>query len=126
MKDESQEAIFLKHYQNIHRLTGNQLAAIEKGDMARLHDLVAQKQMIIDHLRSNETESVSASFQQETVKKIEKLLTDINAMEDKSQELLKQRQDNVRFKLATFQQAKIIRQAYEAPISKGNVVNRVK
>jgi hypothetical protein len=126
VKDEALEVVLLKHYRNIQQLSRKQLDALQKENTAEIHELIAQKQIIIDQVEKTREKVEITAIPAAAAKKLMQLLTDISLLEEESRKLVSGRQDAVRQQLFANQQAKIIRQAYEAPLSTGRVVNRTK
>ncbi|MDR3562375.1 MAG: hypothetical protein P4N59_13220 [Negativicutes bacterium] len=124
VKDEAREVTFIKNYRNIMNLSSQQLTAIKTGDSAQLRQCIAQKQIIIDYIKKSQVDS--QAFQPAVIEEARQLLTDIAAIEEESQKLLNLRQDTARVRLVASRQAKVLRQAYEAPLLPGRIVNRSK
>lgn len=124
VKDEAREVTFIKNYRNIMNLSSQQLTAIKTGDSAQLRQCIAQKQIIIDYIKKSQVDS--QAFQPAVIEEARQLLTDIAAIEEESQKLLNLRQDTARVRLVASRQAKVLRQAYEAPVLPGRIVNRSK
>jgi hypothetical protein len=126
VKDETKEIVLLKHYQNIQRLSRQQLDMLMKGNLADLNECIAQKQLMIDQIKIFQSEFDITDFSAVFIEKLRCLLTDIAATEAESQKLLSTCQNTVRLQLLASRQAKILRQAYEAPLSTGHFINRSK
>lgn len=124
VKDEAREVTFIKNYRNIMNLSSQQLTAIKTGDSAQLRQCIVQKQIIIDYIKKSQVDS--QAFQPAIIEEARRLLTDIAAIEEESQKLLNLRQDTARVRLVASRQAKVLRQAYEAPLLPGRIVNRSK
>lgn len=125
MKGEVQGTLLLKHYGNILTLSLKQLTAIKQEDEAGINEMIAQKQLIIEHIKRLQAEHGNMSFSVDTAKKMQQLLTDIKKVEDEGQAILVQRQEKLRNKLVSIQQKKLL-QAYETPFVARPVVNRSK
>lgn len=125
MSGEVQGTLLLKHYGNILTLSLKQLTAIKQEDEAGINEMIAQKQLIIEHIKRLQAEHGNMSFSVDTAKKMQQLLTDIKKVEDEGQAILVQRQEKLRNKLVSIQQKKLL-QAYETPFVARSVVNRSK
>lgn len=125
VKSETQGTLLLKHYGNILTLSLKQLTAIKQEDEAGIDTIIAQKQLIIEHIKGLQAEHGNMSFSVDTTNKLQQLLTDIKKAEDEGQAILVQRQETLRNKLVSIQQKKLL-QAYETPFVSKPVVSRSK
>jgi hypothetical protein len=126
VKDDSKAAVLFKHYKNIQRLSLKQLEALRKGRLTNIDEFIAQKQLIIDEIKKMQPEFIMAAIPENSAVKLQQLLADIAVLEEESRKLLGGCRDAVRGRLVAAQQTKILRQAYETPLSTGRIVNRSK
>ncbi len=122
----AKETLILKHYRNIQKLSLQQLEAIKKENSADAARFIEQKQLIIEHIKKSEADLDYSDFSEKTLEQLRQLLSNINAMDAESQQCLYEKKENTRSRIVASQKGKILRQAYEASLGTGSIVNRSK
>lgn len=126
MNKEASGALLIEHYENIQQLSAKQLDALKQGKADEIGELIAQKQLIIEHIQKNEQDFEVASYSSDIQQKLRKILTEIATLEEESRNLLDGTKEAIRGQLMASRQETKIRKAYEGTHSTGYVVNRTK
>lgn len=126
MPEQQRVAAALKQFENVRAIVRKQLAALKEGNTDALGDLINQKQEILAYIQDSLTGFAIAELAAEPAAELRKALAEIADMEEESRRLLSEHQEKIRGQLLSSQQNNMIRQAYEAPLTAGHVVNRFK
>lgn len=126
MPEKQRVVAALKQFENVRVIVRKQLAALKEGNTDALGELINQKQEVLAYIQDSLNGFDIAELATEPATELRKVLAEIADMEEESRRLLGEHQEKIRGQLLSSQQNKIIRQAYEAPLTAGHVVNRFK
>lgn len=120
MQQEDKGLLFIKHYNNLQRLSVEQLKAIKEEKLNMVNELVAQKQIIMDSIMALQGEFDINHCKPEVKEKLKELLTQITVSESESQQILNDNCSSISKKMMAGRKEIAINQAYESHSLYGN------
>lgn len=117
MQHEDSELLFIKHHSNLQKLSAKQLQAIKEDQLTIVDEIVAQKQIIIDSIVALQEKFDISNCQPSTKESLQKLLTQINANEKESQQIVGGRCTDIRIKMLAIRKEANIQEAYDGDSS---------
>ncbi len=113
MQQKNMEELLIRHCNNLHRLSVEQLQAIREEKENVVTELTAQKQIILDSLSALQEQFEIQTCRPEIQEQVMTLLRQIVASENEGQQIIKERCTSISKEMLANRKEMNIQQAYE-------------
>lgn len=113
MQQKNMEELLIRHCNNLHRLSVEQLQAIKEEKENVVTELTAQKQIILDSLAALQKQFEIQTCRPEIQEQMMTLLRQIVASENEGQQIIKERCTSISKEMLANRKEMNIQQAYE-------------
>ncbi|MBU2699160.1 hypothetical protein Ga0466249_000239 [Sporomusaceae bacterium BoRhaA] len=113
MKQTGETELLFKHYYNMRTLSIKQFEAIQEDQLLIVEELIAQKGIMITEIKKWYEQHVLSDYPSDVTAALSDIIREIRDYEEKSQQLLTERQEQVRKVMVVNQKSKLIQRAYE-------------